>query len=117
MFVYGLPNNRGIHHGMFEDLTSVEVLLIDWLPDGGLRVEFAEDLPPNVVEAVERRLQSINAVEETLRIRARDAIQTNRDFLGLAVPTNAQVLAHVRFLSRAVSGLIRLVLRRLDTTD
>lgn len=55
--------------------------------------------------------------EATIRSQADAALQGNRDFLALDPPTNAQVLAQVRALTRQNNGLIRLVLRRLDGID
>jgi hypothetical protein len=54
--------------------------------------------------------------ERTLRDRATQALQANADFLALASPTNAQTLAQVKTLTRECSALIRLLLRKLDTT-
>lgn len=56
--------------------------------------------------------------ERTLRDRATQALQANADFLALALasPTNAQTLAQVKTLTRECSALIRLLLRKLDTT-
>lgn len=55
--------------------------------------------------------------ETTLRDRAAAALTANDTFLALASPTNAQTLAQVQKLTRECSGLIRLVIRALDTTD
>lgn len=52
----------------------------------------------------------------TLEGQAAAAMQANRDFLALATPTNAQVVAQVRHLTRTVQALIRLVLRRTEDT-
>jgi hypothetical protein len=109
-----IPNT---HLGMFADLTPVQVLDIDWPPGGGMRVTFAEELDAATAEAVQRRMQSTNAVEETLRQRARDAIEANQTFIDLPAPTNAQAVAQIKFLSRCVNNLIRLALRRLDSAD
>lgn len=53
----------------------------------------------------------------TLRDRAQQALAANATFLANASPTNAQVLAQTRLLTRQTSVLIRLVLNLLDSTD
>lgn len=55
--------------------------------------------------------------DRTLRDRAATALDTNRSFLTLGNPSNAQTLAQVRALTRQNNGLIRLVIGRLDGTD
>lgn len=57
------------------------------------------------------------ANEATIRDRATTALGTNTTFLGIASPTNAQIAAQVKALTRQNNGLIRLVLRRFDATD
>jgi hypothetical protein len=53
----------------------------------------------------------------TLRSRAGTALQTNRDFLALAAPANADVVAQVKALTRQNNGIIRLILGRLEGTN
>lgn len=55
--------------------------------------------------------------EETLRQRAEEALAANGAFLAKATPTNAEILAHVRLLTRESSALIRLALGRFETVD
>lgn len=50
----------------------------------------------------------------TIEGQALNALQANRDFLALATPTNAQVLAQVKALTRQNNGIIRLALNKLD---
>jgi hypothetical protein len=57
------------------------------------------------------------AIRRNLEDRARAALDTNRTFLALASPTNAQTLAQVRQLTRQNTALIRLLLNQLDSTD
>jgi hypothetical protein len=45
------------------------------------------------------------------------ALASNRDYLALDPPTQAQALAQVKALTRQNNGIIRLLLRRLDGTD
>jgi hypothetical protein len=58
-----------------------------------------------------------DANRATLEQRAANALAANNAFLALASPTNAQTLAQVKVLTRECSGLIRLALGLLDTTD
>ena len=53
----------------------------------------------------------------TIREQARTALTGNRTFLAVAAPTNAQVGAQVKALTRQMNGLIRLTLGELDGTD
>lgn len=55
--------------------------------------------------------------ESTIRQRADSALATNTTFLGIASPTNAQIAAQVKALTRQNNGLIRLALRRFDSAD
>lgn len=49
--------------------------------------------------------------------RARAAFTANRSYLAIPTPTNAQVAAQVRALTRQNQGLIRLVARDLLTDE
>lgn len=53
----------------------------------------------------------------TIEDRARTALATNRTFLGLSSPTNAQNAAQIKALTRQMNGVIRLLLGQLDGTD
>ena len=63
-----------------------------WTPQDGVTI-----LPPDPSAA--------NA--DTIRQRLRNGLDTNTTFLALASPTQAQVLAQVRALTRENNGLIR----------
>lgn len=52
----------------------------------------------------------------TLRERAGNALAANTTYLGIASPTNAQVVAQVRLLTQGNTALIRLVINQLDAT-
>lgn len=70
-----------------------------------------------VVETVD---DSVAAREDLLRAvqdRALSALDVNAAFLALASPTNAQLAAQVKALTRQSTALIRLVLGSLDSTD
>lgn len=62
-------------------------------------------------------LTSANDVDQTLRSRAKAALEANRTFLAIEQPTQAQVLAQVRRLTRTDQALIRIALQQLDDTD
>jgi hypothetical protein len=55
--------------------------------------------------------------ELDLRAKAEQGLALNKVFLGLANPTQAQVLAQVRLLTREANNLIRLQVSALDSTD
>ena len=57
------------------------------------------------------------ANERTLRSQAATALQNNRDFIAITSPSNAQVVAQVKALSRQVNALIRLELKELGGTN
>ena len=52
--------------------------------------------------------------EADLRAKALAALAVNNTYLAIATPTNAQVAAQVRVLTKECAGLIMLVLGRLD---
>lgn len=115
MIVTAIPA-RPIEADMFADITAVPVLGMQW-GAGDLAVEFASDLTPTEVAAVQLRMESRNANEETLRGQALQALQGNRDFINLPAPTNAQTLAQVKALTRQSNGVIRMLLGELDGTN
>jgi len=51
---------------------------------------------------------------EGIETRVRQALVSNATFQALATPTNAQLIAQVRSLTRQCNGLIRLRLGALD---
>lgn len=53
----------------------------------------------------------------TIQTQAADAMAGNRTFLALASPTNAQVVAQVKALTRQNNAVIRLALNQLDGVD
>lgn len=62
--------------------------------------------------------QAVAAQNElTLRQQGAQALIDNRTFLAIANPTNAQVIAQVRALTRVQNGVIRLILRQFDGTN
>lgn len=75
------------------------------------------DAHPPTAQAALDKAASEHANESTIRDRADSALAANTTFLGIASPTNAQIAAQVKALTRQNNGLIRLVLRRFDSTD
>lgn len=53
---------------------------------------------------------------DALRIKLQNALTANAAYLALATPTNADVVAQVRLLTRECSGIMRMVGNWLDTT-
>lgn len=107
---------RPITTDMFADITTAPVLTMTW-GAGVLAVDFDGDLTAAEIDAVVRRIVCRNLNEETLQNQALQALQNNRDFLAITTPTNAQVLAQVKALSRQNNGIIRQLLGFLDGTD
>lgn len=58
--------------------------------------------------------QAERANETTIRDKATAALTDNKTFLALSSPTNAQVVAQVKALTRQNNALIRLLLQRFD---
>jgi hypothetical protein len=54
---------------------------------------------------------------ETITEQAQQALVDNRAFLDITSPTNAQVLAQVKALTRQNNKIIRLLLQRFDSTE
>lgn len=81
-----------------------------WVMQDGQRVRqtITQTVPdPSITE--------LNAAD--LRTKATNAISGNITALGVANPTNAQVIAQVKALTRQNNALIRLLLGQLDVTD
>jgi hypothetical protein len=53
----------------------------------------------------------------SIRDLAAAALAANRTFIALPTPTNTQVVAQTKALTRQMNALIRLALGRLDGTD
>lgn len=58
-----------------------------------------------------------NTTAATITTQATTALGVNRTFLALATPTNAQVVAQVRALTRQNNGIIRLLVNRASLID
>lgn len=77
-------------------------MTIETYKDGVLIATSTRDLPPEQIAAA------------TIRERAVAGLTANATYLALAAPTNAQVAAQVKALTKECNGLIRLLLGRLD---
>lgn len=67
--------------------------------------------------AQETAAATSDANRATIEAQAATAIQANKTFLALASPSNAQIAAQVKALTRQNNGVIRLVLGQLDAAD
>ena len=80
--------------------------------DDGVEITLAEaktavaSEPEVIAETNKRSLES----------KANTALTNNATYLNLASPTNAQNLAQIRALTRQNNALIRLLLKKLDST-
>lgn len=81
------------------------------------RPMITETLDETTGQLVSRVDTDPNGNESTIRAQAAQALATNRAFLAIATPTNAQTLAQVKALTRQTNGIIRLLLGALDGTD
>ncbi len=99
------------------DITTKQIIDVGWDEQGRWFVQFAVNLTATEAEAVRRRLSTATPNEETLQARAWAATQDLRTFEALTNPTNAQVVAVVRLLCKVARALIRMQLRRLESTD
>lgn len=69
--------------------------------------------------AADEHAERTNAQANRLALvaSAQTALVNNRDFLAIPAPTNVQVLAQTKALSRQSNGVIRMLLGQLDATD
>lgn len=81
----------------------------------GEEAQLAADRQAGAAQHAEQTLNEGNA--QTLRDKARQALDANAAFLAKPTPTQAETLAHVRTLTRESTALIRLLLGALDSTD
>ena len=91
---------------LFSDLTSKAVT--DAVFDGENDAVVTFDAELTTVEYVACRRRLIcNADREALEVSAQNAIGAHNNFLAIASPTNAQILAELRLLARVDKGLIK----------
>lgn len=102
---------------MFADITPKEVVSIVWEQPGDTDAifTFATELTDLEWVLCRRRLRS--PAREALELQAQNAIVSHNNFLALTNPTNAQVVAHVKLLSRVDKGLIKTEIPDLALLD
>ena len=82
--------------------------------------EWIEGKTPSELAVIETARQVIVQQEtnrKTIEQQAKTALATNKTFLAITSPTNAQTLAQTKALTRQMNGVIRLLLNQLDETD
>lgn len=87
------------------DETGAQVEQRPYTPDENARVD------------AEAAITTANTNRTSLRAKAINALANNATFLGLSSPTNAQVVAQTKALTRQNNALIRLVIGQLDDTS
>jgi hypothetical protein len=94
-----------------ETTAPVETASTYYLPG----VALVGGVPTRSWTAVAKSAERVN--KETIQSQAATALATNTTFLALASPTNAQLAAQVKALTRQSQGLIRLALNRLEAAE
>jgi len=116
---YGLGGYRPAHpsQGRVEERDDITATVTTWDDAGTVtdtRPYTAEEQAAADAEAVQRTAGTNRA---TIEDRAVTALAANATYLAIGSPSNAQNLAQIRLLTRECTGLIRLLLDQLDTTN
>ena len=74
-------------------------------------------LQPAPPDTTARGVVVANTTAATITTQATTAIGLNRTFLALVTPSNAEVVAQVRRLTRQNNGIIRLLVNRASLAD
>lgn len=110
---------REITTTSFTDLTTKTVVSIgsaspgpvdSWDGENDMVVTFSEDLTQAEHDAIRRRMRT-TPEEEALEIKAEQAIAAINTYLAITTPTNAQVVAQVKLLSRVCKNLIKMAVQ------
>lgn len=98
-------------YDMFADLgLTSDDFTITTSPDGIVRVVFTSDLEPELLAAVEARLQGVAADIAPLHVLAAAALADNDEWLDEnPAPSTAAAVAQVKVLTAQVNTLIQLV--------
>lgn len=99
-----------INLSMFSDITPTACLSYEYTGIDNATITFAADLTDDQVYWVKLRMETVPEEEQLYR-DARLATAQIRTYIALAAPTNAQVAAQVKLLSRVSEGLIKLAVR------
>lgn len=98
-------------------LSGAELQLPDLDESNRASAQAVVDAHPPTAQAALDQAAAEQSNETSIRDKATQALQVNRDFLALTSPSNAQVVAQVKALTRQNNALIRLALGRFDAAD
>lgn len=88
-----------------------------WNASGAQTSQRAYTAEENTAADAEAAALAIDTNRSGITTKAVNALAANDTYQAIASPSNAQVVAQVDLLTRECSGLIRLLLNRLDTTN
>lgn len=99
-------------------ITPVEPTRVLVSNNGNVKVYNLVDAEGNIVGSATEQLLDTNEINRlTILKNAKTALGNNITYLGVTSPTNAQVVAQVKALTRQVNGLIRLTINQLDGNE
>lgn len=106
-----------VGNDQYEHVAEIGDELVFTLPAAPVDVlANVEAIAANLRRALAANPLTWAANESTIRTKAEAALATNDTFLALANPTNAQYFAQLKVVTRECTGLIRLLLKELDST-
>lgn len=88
-----------------------------WNMSGVQLTQRAYTAPENAVADLKNAEETATINRATIEEQAATALETNTTFLAIATPTNAQVLAQTKALTRQTNGVIRLLIGRLESAS